>query len=617
VPGITHKATAVDPVPPPSGVINATNWNDSHAIPANGVLVGDTVTDDIAGVVAGGPLRYLRSKSTQTNSYEFAPLRYALSTDYNWEYVAGAQVTGDLSVAGNKTVTLTPVPLGLNASNQDHWLYIANGVGTPEAVKITGGTAVSGSASGTITFTTVNTHSGNWTILSASAGVKEAYHAQLVENPGLPTVKIPAGTHYVYAPIVFSTNVYLTGEASRNSYLAAVTNNFNVLSVIFASGPRVVYINGIGILCIAGAFATNTKAIYIEGGTDGEISDITINSPYVGIEWLGTSGGNVINYRDIWIFGAASVALFLRSTGSGQCAATICNFYADGAGATMLAIFGTIAGITATNLWLQNHATSIYIEATTRNTNEIIISNSILDGPTTVAFQFIGPGYALGGGTNNVRLSNSLIQAIGFGIILQACGRVFINDTTVTCGGSSTPITIDASGDIQVENTRVYAGASSTFSNYVTLQNSCSDVTLNGVVMRGDPGVVKSAGIIMTSHAQTNINILNCDTNATLPISGVSTSGPVKALEGNLWSYTPSIASAATVTLPYFKFFILTGTTGVTAFSTTNFFNGAQYKMLPQGVVTFTAGATIGNTFTTTANVPVDLVVYNGKVYLS
>jgi hypothetical protein len=121
----------------------------------------------------------------------------------------------------------------------------------------------------------------------------------------------------------------------------------------------------------------------------------------------------------------------------------------------------------------------------------------------------------------------------------------------------------------------------------------------------------------MTSHAQTNINILNCDTNATLPISGVSTSGPVKALEGNLWSYTPSIASAATVTLPYFKFFVLTGTTGVTAFSTTNFFNGAQYKMLPQGVVTFTAGATIGNTFTTTANVPVDLLVYNGKVYLS
>ena len=78
---------------------------------------------------------------------------------------------------------------------------------------------------------------------------------------------------------------------------------------------------------------------------------------------------------------------------------------------------------------------------------------------------------------------------------------------------------------------------------------------------------------------------------------------------------TAVVASASTITLPVFPVFGLTGTTGV---GTINgpLTEGHQWTMIPTGVVTFTSGSTIGNTSTTVANVPVQLTVYGGKVYL-
>ena len=56
------------------------------------------------------------------------------------------QLPGGSLIVGANTITLSPVPLGVNGTNTNHYLYIDQGTGTPEAVKITGGTAVSGAA---------------------------------------------------------------------------------------------------------------------------------------------------------------------------------------------------------------------------------------------------------------------------------------------------------------------------------------------------------------------------------------------------------------------------------------------------------------------------------------
>jgi len=82
--------------------------------------------------------------------------------------------SGSIATAGAKTLTIRPCPLGVYGTDTAHYIRISGGVGTAEDVLITGGTCTSGANSGTIAFTTANTHSGGWSITSSTAGVQEA-----------------------------------------------------------------------------------------------------------------------------------------------------------------------------------------------------------------------------------------------------------------------------------------------------------------------------------------------------------------------------------------------------------------------------------------------------------
>ncbi len=83
----------------------------------------------------------------------------------------GGTMTGGVSV----TITIAAVPRGVNHSDAGHKLHIAGGTGgAAEDVTITGGTAVAGNSSGTLTFIPANSHAGAWTISSATAGSYEA-----------------------------------------------------------------------------------------------------------------------------------------------------------------------------------------------------------------------------------------------------------------------------------------------------------------------------------------------------------------------------------------------------------------------------------------------------------
>jgi hypothetical protein len=82
----------------------------------------------------------------------------------------GGTLTGGIVNA----VNMNPCPLGVSGGDAGHNLYISAGAGSPETVLITGGSCASGASSGTVIFTPSNTHSGAWTIASASGGLQEA-----------------------------------------------------------------------------------------------------------------------------------------------------------------------------------------------------------------------------------------------------------------------------------------------------------------------------------------------------------------------------------------------------------------------------------------------------------
>jgi hypothetical protein len=140
---------------------------------------------------------------------------------------------GSLTV-GSNTITMTPVPLGVNGSDIGHYLYITGGTGTAEAVKILGGTAVAGSGSGTLIIQCANTHSGAWTIRSATAGIQEAL--QSMSSAG-GTVIVPRGTYTLNGPI------FISGDFLS---LVGMGSSATILTCSWPGGPAVTF-DGTGV----------------------------------------------------------------------------------------------------------------------------------------------------------------------------------------------------------------------------------------------------------------------------------------------------------------------------------------------------------------------------------
>lgn len=223
-------------------------------------------------------------------------------------YAFPAQSPGGALVAGNNSITLSPVPAGVNGTDQSHYLYISGGTGTAEPVLITGGTAVSGAASGTVIVNCANAHSGTWSIRTATAGIQEAV-VTLGSAGG--TIIVPRATHEMYGPVTVSgSSVCITGDqgAVVNDNTPAGMNLFR-----FAQGSTVGGRNAIKGLYIFCPKSTATDSvIYIDGQNTMLVRDVYIQG--------GTPTGITIaanpNTFDVYIEDV-NVSLNSQSAGTG------------------------------------------------------------------------------------------------------------------------------------------------------------------------------------------------------------------------------------------------------------------------------------------------------------
>ena len=141
---------------------------------------------------------------------------FLTATDFNFT----AQAPGGSLIAGGigQSVTLAPCPPGVNGSDTEHYLYLSGGAGTAEPVLITGGTCTSGAATGTVTVTPSNGHSGAWTIGSATSGGKEAEEVAGANGGGI--IQLPAGRSAIHAPLVVAnSNVTIQGQGTDATVL--------------------------------------------------------------------------------------------------------------------------------------------------------------------------------------------------------------------------------------------------------------------------------------------------------------------------------------------------------------------------------------------------------------
>lgn len=197
-----------------------------------------------------------------------------------------AQTPGGSLIVGANVITLSPVPLGVNGTDTSHYLYVSGGTGTPEAVQIVGGTAVSGAASGTLIIQCANTHSGAWTIQTATAGMQEA---AVKAGAGGHVIVNQAGT--VYAPTTLSVSAIvegsrgatITASGSPSSIFTIAADNVTIRNVSIVAGTAQYAITNSGthtgiIVAENKITGSATGAIAFTAGTDLVIRDNTVTN---------------------------------------------------------------------------------------------------------------------------------------------------------------------------------------------------------------------------------------------------------------------------------------------------------------------------------------------------
>jgi hypothetical protein len=144
--------------------------------------------------------------------------QFLVSSTYNFT----PQAPGGPLAVGTNQIFLNPMPAGLANGNL---LYISGGTGAAESAPVTGvGTNY-------VYVTCANTHTGAWTIQSATAGIREA----IVANPGFIRLRIPPGTYQIDG-LVIDKLIWLEGSGENVTILQSLTGKTPALVTVNAQG---------------------------------------------------------------------------------------------------------------------------------------------------------------------------------------------------------------------------------------------------------------------------------------------------------------------------------------------------------------------------------------------
>ena len=219
--------------------------------------------------------------------------------------VAERTLTGGVGATLTFSAAMGGCPVGVAGADANHSLYISGGVGTAEAVLITGGTCTSGAASGTITFTPANTHSGTWNITSATGGIQEALS---VAGAAGATINLPLGTTTMRSDLTVVTPSQLEGQgrgAVTFSFSGSTGLKMNPTSAVLGVAMRNVTIN---------TTSTTTHAWTISKLTNAAFENIQINGP-------GSGAGGTNNGINIAVFARSSMRNIEVRKFNGDCIA--------------------------------------------------------------------------------------------------------------------------------------------------------------------------------------------------------------------------------------------------------------------------------------------------------
>lgn len=530
-----------------------------------------------------------------------------ISPTYNWSATNGIGASGNLAAAGaGRVIALTPVPYGLAVGRS---VYISGGTGTAEAAAITAISGVAGALAGTITVTTVNTHTGAWAVGSASMGIQEALIAVGVGG----SVTMPSGTLNIKATITMLANQSLVGQGRFSTLL---NRQFSGATNLIDANPAASNTLRLQHFCclMDNAFTSTGYAINHDGGgSESLIEDIQILS-------FNSNGGGGIKVKDsarvvlnvITIGDVTSNGLYWENSGG-----SVCNMIQVSAFATATSVRWVSGYLNGNNWSLQGTGASsvgILIQPGAGvNASESTISDVTLDSFGLVGLYAINN---VGGSLGGIVFSNFRVSVLGVSISMISVSETTFSNWLFGLRGSASAngaIQIAGGNNLKFLGCNLVDGGLTVSSGGIALGLSGSPTTdviiADSVIGYTITGALSSNfgfGILLNG-ASDRISIVNNKLNGTVgAIRTSSWTGTVAVIANNegLDNLTPAVASASSVALPFNPNFTVTGTTGVGTI--TGQWAGRRGTFVTtSGAVVFTAGASIGNSFTTTQNVPV------------
>lgn len=372
----------------------------------------------------------------------------------NIDYIFVAQTPGGSLVVGANTITLNPMPLGITAASVGiHKLYISAGTGTAESVLITGWTST------TVIVACANTHSGAWTIQSASHGIQEAIIAAGTNG----YVFVLSGDHNIYGTITVPgsyTNFALTGAGANQTRL--INQSIATDVIYWNSTSGYVSLANFGILGTHSAGAG--WGIKVLNGVFGFIANIFIQYGHDGFY---LANPNSLHITNVVGYGLDHIGMQLDATNGGVAVSkfTACNFSTYGSlvstNTDLAALYittqtgGTIAGPTFTDCQFVGFAAAIRtLAAAGTSMNEINFTGGgitghvyglrvIATGATAYSWRFSDVQY-IAALSNDVTVSGPAIS------LDEGCKRFTFSDSVVE-GASPTFQTIDLQGATYVD----------------------------------------------------------------------------------------------------------------------------------------------------------------------
>lgn len=612
---------------------------------ANGALIDSGVTPSVTPT-GTAPFQSYRSDGFTPFNGEFIAPTSAYVPDFDFAaQTPGGTLTGG---GGLQSITLTPCPIGIIANGAyASTVYISNGTGTAEACVCSGGTATSGSPSGTIQISPANNHSGSWTVTSATGGLQEALNYQYLTYAGGLVTLNPEGVCTVHARVSFPTGSYtvdgLGGATARIDratdypsgdllYLNPSSTYYTIITnVRFRNNTAAAQSSGAAVACVLNRLT---------------MSNISISGGYEGLRLDGAPGANISCFDMQRDLSADHTSALIRLTAA-----------VSGMGSTDVVIGPgqLFASDTSVGLDIQavDGLTVLGVQGGGGNPGVKMLPGGITaNGFYLANIDIIGLLWdTWKNGAAGIYISGR--SASGAGDISIIGGRL-LGNTTATGGGGSyavliVPGTGSTPGGILIEGVMIrYTDEAAIQQNGLGLLPT---QIIGNSIMYTNLGAHASTPSILLNGANASIrNNYIASTTATWQIGCESTCGAVEIVGNSLvgaitdaytldfgFSQYPTslnignnlgvdnvigtLASAATITLPSTPNFTMSGTTTVTALTAPTSgvgwaWPGRSGVIVPTGTFSFSSGSTIGNTYKALSGIPFGYLCDGTKIWL-